>query len=75
MAVRAAVSSATGTGGTDFGSAGSSEGAGTRAHQSPSLRSAGPSRRTASSRGSCSCAAGHSATKGVTSSDTRCGKT
>eukprot|EP00969_Alexandrium_andersonii_P230463 10177553-Alexandrium_andersonii.AAC.1 len=62
-------------GGTDFGSAHSSEGAGTRAHQSPSLRSAGASRRTASSRGSCSCAARHSATEGVTSSDTKCGKT
>eukprot|EP00969_Alexandrium_andersonii_P087333 3852666-Alexandrium_andersonii.AAC.1 len=75
MAVRAAASSATGTGGTDFGSAGSSGGAGTRAHQSPSLRAAGPSKRTASSLGSCGSAAGLSAVKGVTSSDTKCGKT
>eukprot|EP00969_Alexandrium_andersonii_P182401 8059469-Alexandrium_andersonii.AAC.1 len=57
MAVRAAFASATGMGGTGSSFADPSGGAGTRAYQSPSLRSAGPSKHTASSPGSSSLAA------------------
>eukprot|EP00969_Alexandrium_andersonii_P109600 4834939-Alexandrium_andersonii.AAC.1 len=62
-------------GGTGSGLEDSSGGAGTKAHQSPSLRSAGPSTHTASSRGISILGACSPAANGVTRNDTKCGKT
>eukprot|EP00969_Alexandrium_andersonii_P339917 15025779-Alexandrium_andersonii.AAC.1 len=60
---------------TGSGLEGSSGGAGTSAHQSPSLRSAGLSTHAASSPGIPNLGACSSAVDEVTCSDTKCGKT
>eukprot|EP00969_Alexandrium_andersonii_P010686 465336-Alexandrium_andersonii.AAC.1 len=75
MAVRAAFSSATGMGGAGSGLEGSAGGAGARAHQSPSRRSAGPSTHTVSSLGKSGLAAFPSGCTRPHVLTPKCGKT